>query len=102
MTKLTRAQRASDAVAWFCGSWTFIIAFAIFTFVWVILNVMVWIYHWDPYPFILLNLVFTVVELFQGPVIMLSQNRQVDRDRETVLDLHTKLDELKQIIEQKK
>lgn len=95
MTTLTRAQRASDAVAEFCGSWTFIALFALFTAVWIVLNVIEFVCRpFDPYPFILLNLVFTVVELFQGPLIMMSQNRQMERDREAVNGIHSKLDAL--------
>ena len=93
MNKLTFSQRASDAVTWFCGSWTFVFLFAIFTIVWVIDNCIKG-NPFDPYPFILLNLVFTVVELFQGPLIMMSQNREMERDRETVLELHEKLDKI--------
>jgi uncharacterized membrane protein len=81
VSELTRAQRASDVVTWFCGSWTFVIAFAVFTAVWIAMNT-VWHATFDQYPFILLNLVFTVVELFQGPLILMSQNRQAERERE--------------------
>ncbi len=91
---LSYAQRAADTVTEFCGSWTFMIVFAIFTAAWIILNVIVYCNHWDPYPFILLNLVFTVIELFQGPIILLSQNRQMERDRDSVQGIHTKLDEI--------
>lgn len=94
---LTRAQRASDAVTWFCGSWTFVNLAACFTASWLVWNV-----HsgksFDPYPFILLNLVFTVVELFQGPLIMMSQNREIERDREVVQGIHIKLDEIKEYL----
>lgn len=95
----TRAQKASDAVTWFCGSWTFVLFFAVFTLIWLLLNLVAWVRHWDEYPFILLNLVFTVVELFQGPLIMMSQNRDQERDRirdeethRTTQAINTKLD----------
>lgn len=92
---LTIAQRAADRVTEFCGSWTFIVLFAAGTAVWLALNTALLLFGvFHPYPFILLNLVFTVVELFQGPLIMMSQNRQMDRDREAVQGLHEKLDQL--------
>jgi len=47
---------------------------------------------WDPWPYIVLNLVFTVVEFYQGPIILMSQNRELERDREAVQELHAKLD----------
>ena len=97
---MTRSQRAADAVTAFCGSWTFIAIFAVGTIVWVGLNAVEWFFQpFDPYPFIFLNLVFTVVELFQGPLIMMSQNRQMDRDRDAVRGIHEKLDVLKLDIE---
>ena len=93
MQELTRSQRAADIVTEFCGSWTFIIVFAVLTTAWIALNsVQILFSIFDPYPFILLNLVFTVIELFQGPLIMMSQNRQMERDREAVQGLHAKLD----------
>jgi uncharacterized membrane protein len=93
---LTRSQRAADAVTIFCGSWTFILMFGVFTLLWLGLNTTLLLVHrpFDPYPFILLNLVFTVVELFQGPLIMMSQNREMERDREAVQGLHAKLDRI--------
>jgi uncharacterized membrane protein len=96
--KLSRSQRAADTVTEFCGSWTFIVAFAVMTMIWVGLNtVQIAFQPFDRYPFILLNLVFTVIELFQGPLIMMSQNRQMERDRDTVRGLHTKLDAILEI-----
>jgi uncharacterized membrane protein len=102
VSELTRSQRASDAVTEFCGSWAFIISFSALTFGWIVVNT-VWLLHraWDPYPFILLNLVLTVVSTFQSPLIMMSQNRQVERDREAIRGLHAKLDELKERLETK-
>ena len=92
---LTRSQRAADAVTIFCGSWTFVFLFALLTVGWIALNAAQWLFQpFDPYPFILLNLVFTVVELFQGPLIMMSQNREMERDREAVKGLHEKLDRI--------
>jgi hypothetical protein len=64
------------------GSWKFIVAQTIIVFVWVIVNLYVWIYRWDPYPFILLNLLFSTQAAYAAPIIMMSQNRQSQRDRE--------------------
>lgn len=95
-TPLTRSQRAADIVTEFCGSWTFVTSFAVFTVAWLVLNTLILLSKpFDPYPFIFLNLVFTIIELFQGPLIMMSQNRQMERDRDAVQGLHTKLDEIK-------
>jgi uncharacterized membrane protein len=91
--KLTRSQRAADAVTEFCGSWTFIIVFSLITFGWIILNSLIILFgKYDPYPYILLNLILTVVSTFQSPLIMMSQNRQMERDRDAVRGLHEKLD----------
>ena len=90
---LTRAQRMADVVTEFCGSWTFIIAFSILTGGWIALNSLLILFGvFDPYPYILLNLFLTVVSTFQSPLIMMSQNRQMERDREAVQGLHAKLD----------
>lgn len=91
MSSLTRAQRVSDQVTWFCGTWSFILVFALFTAAWVGFNL--W-HPFDGYPFILLNLVFTVIELFQGPLILMSENRQKEIERESVQSLHAKLDQI--------
>jgi uncharacterized membrane protein len=92
----TRAQRWSDVIAEFCGSWSFIFWFSGGIALWMYLNGK-WV-AFDVYPYILLNLVLTVVSTMQSPVIMMSQNRQVDRDREMVKDLHKKFDEVKEEI----
>jgi uncharacterized membrane protein len=93
--QLTRSQRAADAVTEFCGSWTFIAVFSALTAGWIILNtVLVLTGIFDPYPFILFNLVLTIVSTFQSPLIMMSQNRQIERDRVIVQGLHAKLDAL--------
>lgn len=101
--KLTRAQKAADVVTEFCGSWTFIISFSIITGGWMSVQHMMG--QFDPYPFILLNLFLTVVSTFQSPLIMMSQNRQMERDREAIRGLHEKLDllakELKELRESK-
>ena len=79
--KLSFGQRASDVVTVFVGSWTFIIALFIFMGIWMSLNVLMLIYQWDPYPFILLNFVLSCLAAVQAPIILMSQNRQADRDR---------------------
>lgn len=93
--RLTFAQRAADVVTEFCGSWTFITVFSAICAAWVLANVgMFALGEFDPYPYIFLNLVLTVVSTFQGPLIMMSQNRQMERDRAAVQGLHAKLDAL--------
>ncbi|MCB8968967.1 MAG: DUF1003 domain-containing protein [Chloroflexota bacterium] len=77
----TLGARAADWVATVIGSWRFIIGQSILLLIWVILNVTAWIKHWDPYPFILMNLVMSLQAAFTAPVIMMSQNRQATRDR---------------------
>ena len=79
---LTTGQRISDAVARFGGSWSFIISFSAVLFVWILFN----IYaaeskKFDPYPFILMNLVLSTIAALQAPVIMMSQNRTEEKDR---------------------
>jgi len=76
-------QRIADKVASFGGSWTFIISFGIFLLLWISLNVF-WLANkgFDPYPFILLNLILSSLAAIQAPVIMMSQNRQEEKDRE--------------------
>jgi uncharacterized membrane protein len=74
--KRTVGQRLADRVATFIGSWTFIIAQFTVLASWILLNVLAWFHHWDPYPFILLDLVLTFQAALAGPVLMMSQNRQ--------------------------
>ncbi len=93
--RLSFAQRSADIVTEFCGSWTFVTAFSILCAAWVLFNsLLLWFGEFDPYPYILLNLVLTVVSTFQGPLIMMSQNRQLERDRDAVQGLHVKLDRI--------
>ncbi|SFC80782.1 DUF1003 domain-containing protein [Flavobacterium phragmitis] len=75
-------QRVADKVADFGGSWTFIISFVVFITVWIGSNVYIFLNKgFDPYPFILLNLILSCVAALQAPVIMMSQNRQEEKDR---------------------
>ena len=77
----TYGQRTADWVAAFVGSWRFIIGQSVILVFWVILNVTAIIQHWDPYPFILMNLVLSTQAAFTAPIIMMSQGRQAERDR---------------------
>jgi len=79
--KRTFGQKAADGLAKWAGSWTFIISFLVFLGIWMMVNVYAWINTWDPYPFILLNLVLSCVAALQAPVILMSQNRQSQKDR---------------------
>ena len=79
--KITFGQRASDKLAEFAGSWFFIIAFTLFLIIWVLINVYFLKNPFDPYPFIMLNLVLSCVAAIQAPLIMMSQNRQEAKDR---------------------
>lgn len=79
--RLTSGQRIADFVSTTMGSWTFIIAQSIILVLWLALNVIAWIQHWDPYPFILLNLALSFQAAYAAPFIIISQNRQADRDR---------------------
>ena len=74
-------QRLADSVANGMGSWRFIIWQTIVVAIWMILNVVAIIGHWDPYPYILLNLVFSTQAAYAAPIIMMAQNRQSERDR---------------------
>jgi uncharacterized membrane protein len=106
----TFGELASDSIANVVGSWRFILIQSGLLLLWLVLNVVGWVSHWDPYPFILLNLVLSFQAAFTAPVIMMAQNRQSDIDRHRAqldydvnlraeLDieaLHEKLDLLRQ------
>ena len=74
-------DRIADSVANRMGSWSFIIWQSIIVLVWMILNIVGFVQHWDAYPFILLNLIFSTQAAYAAPIIMMSQNRQNQRDR---------------------
>lgn len=78
---LTLGDRVADRVAMVMGSWTFIIAQSILLAIWVTLNIVSVVQHWDPYPFILLNLMLSFQAAYAAPVVMMSQNRQSAIDR---------------------
>lgn len=106
--KVTFGQKASDKMASFAGSWTFIIAFTLLLIIWIIINAFLLKSPYDPYPFVLLNLVLSCIAAIQAPLIMMSQKRQEEKDRlraendykvnlkcEIILeDLHRKLDKI--------
>ena len=108
---LTAGQRIADAVAATMGSWTFIIIQTTILFFWITLNITAWIEHWDPYPFILLNLALSFQAAYAAPFIMMSQNRQQDIDRQAaesdykinikaeleIESLHQKLDQMREL-----
>lgn len=107
-SELTFGEKISDSVAKFGGSWTFIISFMTIMAIWIIVNVALLSRAFDPYPFILLNLVLSCLAALQAPVIMMSQNRQEIKDRKQsdndykinilaekeIRTLHEKLDRL--------
>lgn len=81
---LTLGQRTADKIAAFGGSWTFIISFGVVLAAWIIINTVILVKHaFDPYPFVFLNLVLSCLAAIQAPIIMMSQNRQTEKDRLT-------------------
>lgn len=79
--KLTFGDRVADMVAKGMGSWKFIIIQTVLVVLWMVLNLVGFMFHWDVYPFILLNLLFSTQAAYAAPIIMMSQNRQNLRDR---------------------
>ena len=79
--KYTLGQRAADAIAKFAGSWAFIFSFTGGLMLWMVVNTLLAARAFDPYPFILLNLVLSCIAAIQAPLIMMSQNRQEEKDR---------------------
>ena len=79
---LTKGQRISEKVARFGGSWKFIIFFGVVLFIWILFNVLAIVkFEFDPYPFILMNLILSCIAALQAPIITMSQNRQEEKDR---------------------
>lgn len=107
---VTLGQRVADKVAATMGSWRFIIIQSTILALWITINVVAFVRHWDPYPFILLNLALSFQAAYAAPFIMMSQNRQQDIDRKEAADdyrinikaeleielLHEKIDGLRQ------
>ncbi len=110
--RLTLGQKAADKITEFCGSWTFIILLFVFIGIWIFLNLTGFIYRWDPWPFIILNLTLSCLAAVQAPIILMSQNRQAERDRLTarydymvnrkaereIQDMQKDLEEIKSLI----
>ncbi len=87
----TPGERIADSVAHVVGSWPFIITQSVLLAGWVVLNVVAWIRHWDPYPFILLNLALSFQAAYASPIIMMSQNRAArlaDRRNQLALQIN--------------
>lgn len=115
--KYTVGQRAADRIARFAGSWAFIFSFTAVLILWMVGNILLAKRAFDPYPFILLNLVLSCVAAIQAPLIMMSQNRQEEKDRRRaendykvnlkteimIEDLHDKMNKIiaKQVILEK-
>lgn len=109
VTPLTLGQRIADQVAATMGSWRFIVIQSALLLIWVGLNITAYVRHWDPYPFILLNLALSFQAAYAAPIIMMSQNRQQDVDRREAANdyrinvkaeleielLHEKIDQLR-------
>src|ERR1700744_1324055 len=93
-------QRLADSVANGMGSWRFIIIQTIVVALWMILNVVAFVHHWDVYPYILLNLLFSTQAAYAAPIIMMAQNRQNERDRaQADEDFRTNVEAKKEIEE---
>ncbi len=99
----TWGQRVADSTANLMGSWKFIIGQTIFVVLWMSLNAAAYLNHWDAYPFILLNLIFSTQAAYAAPIIMMAQNRQNDRDRyQAKEDYYTNVQAKKEIEELQK
>ena len=95
---LTSGQRFANKVAKFMGSWKFLLIQTIFIVVWVGLNLVGYLNNWDPYPFIMLNLVFSAQATYAAPIILMAQNRQASRDRaQAQADFETDLEAKREI-----
>lgn len=79
---VTFGEKAADRLAQIAGSWGFILSFLIVLGLWMAANVYAWLNTWDPYPFILLNLVLSCLAAIQAPIILMAQNRQTQKDRQ--------------------
>lgn len=107
----TFGQRLADRVAEVIGSWRFIVIQSTLLAIWITLNITAYIYHWDPYPFILLNLALSFQAAYAAPIIMMSQNRKDEKDHQQakndyevnlkaeleITQLHEKFDELRDL-----
>lgn len=80
-SKISTGHRLAEWTVQMIGSWKFIVIQSVILILWTCINILAWFEHWDPYPFILLNLFLALQAAYTGPVIMMSQNRQAQRDR---------------------
>ncbi len=96
----TFGQRIADSISDGMGSWSFIIIQTIFVLGWMACNLIGYMMHWDPYPFILLNLLFSTQAAYAAPIIMMSQKRQNERDRLQAIDDYKTNVEAKREIEE--
>jgi uncharacterized membrane protein len=89
-TKISFGQKSADKITQIVGSWKFIIIQSIILFIWIILNICAWANHWDPYPFIFLNLALSFQAAYTAPILLMTENQQTARDREkSAIDLAT-------------
>ncbi len=114
--KWSLGQKAADKLTKFAGSWSFILLLLILIGIWIYLNISAFIYQWDPWPFIILNLCLSCLAALQAPIILMSQNRQAQKDRlraeydykvdrkaeNEIRDMQKDLDEIKSLIKSKK
>ena len=96
--KYTLGQRAADSIAKFAGSWAFIFSFTGVLILWMVVNTVLAAKAFDPYPFILLNLVLSCVAAIQAPLIMMSQNRQEEKDRRRAEKKSIRLDSVRRML----
>ncbi len=88
--KRTKSQRLADIASNMLGSWNYILFQTFFIIIWVLLNIVSWFSGWDGYPFIFLNLALSIMAAYTAPIILMSQNREADRDRKrAIIDLAT-------------
>jgi len=101
-----KGQRLADRFTGAIGTWWFLAAQTVFIVIWIAMNAYAWVSRFDPYPFILLNLVFSVWSAYAAPIIMMSQNRQNERDRlralvdhQTNLESHREIEQIQRTLE---
>jgi len=86
IARRTKSQRLADITSRAIGSWSYILVQTVFVFVWISLNVFGFVRGWDPYPFIFLNLALSIVATYTAPIILMSQNREAERDRNRAIN----------------
>jgi uncharacterized membrane protein len=96
LSKPTFGEALADRTVKAIGSWTYMIIQTLFLILWITLNVTAIVQHWDPYPFILLNLFLSFIAAYTGPILLIAANRQAEIDRKLLLETHdTVMKELK-------